>query len=1078
MKRFLDNSFQEFLRNDVNAGLKIAPVFIMLALIASSFGANATPKIKDLTHQLATNKSKNLLQVLVKGKVTDQASGKPLAGVSIQQKGSNVGTTTDANGNYSISVPDKAILVISSVGYISVEMPVNGRDVINVSLQVSTQGLDEVVVTGYMTQRKADLTGAVSVVSQKELSKSHGVSNIMQSLQGVVPGMHITTDGSPVGNAGIQIRGLTSLNGSQPLIVIDGVPTYMSLRDINPDNIASMQVLKDAYSASIYGTQGGAGVILIETKKGKAGKTKITYNGSYGVSDFINKVPMLNTQQYGQALWQAAVNGGQDPNAITQIYHYDWHTDNGNPILDKVTPRKYLNADSTMIAANTNWLNAISQLGIQNNQQLTISGGNEKSTSLLSLNYFENQGTLIYTGFKRFSVRVNTNYKVINDHFTIGENLEASHLITNDQNVMHDALVEPPIIPVHTTDGGWGGSAVALGMDDYWNPVRELTLNKDNGNKYNKIFGDIHTDVKFLNHFTLHSQLGLVYTDGYHRNIQFTFHEGGGKFNPTSSVDQWYWQETTLDLANTLNYKLNTGQHQLDAVAGMEANKYVTETMDGNRQNVQFQNYDYAYLSTATGNMSMTGSGDKYNLLSYFGKFNYSYSSKYLLSGSLRYDGSSRFGLNNRFALFPALSAGWRLSNEDFLANSNTISDLKLRASWGKNGSLATISSLAAQTYFGSNYNSTSYSIGGNETGSLPSGYYRVHTGNDNLKWEATTQTDIGIDFGFFRQAISGSLDFYKKYTNGMLIQPPYLGTFGEGAYQYINAADMTNKGVELSLSYQSNNTKSFNYKIQGNISYNSNVVNDLPASVQYSWGGTSQKGDGIEGHPWGSYYGFIAQGLYQNQDEVNNSALQPGKGIGRIRYQDLSGPNGKPDSSVDYNYDRTWIGDGPTPKVEYGLSFSASYKNFDFSMFWQGITDVKVYDGWKSYSDFWNVWVQNGFNHPTRVLDAWTPTNTSSTIPALSLNNVNDELRMSTYFIEPGGYLKLRNIQLGYNLPKAFSSRLGMEKFYFYVMAENMLMIKSKKFTGPDPENPNGSSYNNPYVRPQTFKAGLDVSF
>jgi TonB-linked SusC/RagA family outer membrane protein len=639
-------------------------------------------------------------------------------------------------------------------------------------------------------------------------------------------------------------------------------------------------------------------------------------------------------------------------------------------------------------------------------------------------------------------------------------------------------LVEPPIIPVHTTNGGWGGSAVALGMDDYWNPVRGLTLNKDNNNKYNKIYGDVHANVMFLKNFTFHSQLGLVYTDGYHRTIQFTYQEGGGKFNPISSVDQWYWKESTLDLTNTLNYKLNTGKHNLDVLAGMEANKYVSETMDANRQTVAFQNYDYAYLSTATGNMSMSGGGNKYNLLSYFGKFNYSYNSKYLLSGSLRYDGSSKFGKNNRFALFPALAAGWRLSKENFLANNKTISDLKIRASWGRNGSLANISSLAAQTYFGSDYNFTSYGIGGSETGSLPSGYYRVHTGNDDLKWETTTQTNIGLDFGFLNQKISGSLDFYRKYTDGMLIEPPYLGTFGEGAYQYINAANMTNKGVELSVAYQGNAGKDFSYTVRGNIAYNENVVNNLPQSVTYSWGGTSQKGDGIAGHPWGAYYGFITDGLFQSQEEVDNSAVQPGKGIGRIRYKDISGPEGKPDGIIDYDYDRTWIGNGTTPKFEYGLSLNFTYKSFDLSMFWQGIAGVNVYNGWKTYSDFWNVWVQNGFNHPTRVLDAWTPTNTSSTIPALSLNNVNDELRLSTYFIEPGQYLKLRNIQLGYNLPKSFSSRLGMDRFYFYVMAENLIMIKSKAFTGPDPETPDGASYANPYVRPQVFKAGVEVSF
>lgn len=1019
-------------------------------------------------------------QQKITGKVTDEKFF-PLASASVKISGTRTAVTTDADGNFSINATKGQVLEIVYIGKVTQTIVVGNNPVINVVLKEETASdLNDVVVTGYMTQKKADLTGAVAVVSPKELSKSHGVTNIAQSLQGVVPGMHITTDGNPAAsNVGIQIRGLTSLNGGAPLIVIDGVPTYMNLRDINPENIASMQILKDAYSASIYGTQGGAGVILIQTKQGVAGKTKITYNGSLGFSGYLNKVSMLNTQQYGQALWQAAVNDGQDPNAVTRIYTYDWGKDaNGIPVLNKVTPRQYLNDDSTMIAANTNWLDAISQLGIQQNHQLTISGGNEKSTSLLSLNYFQNDGWMIYTGFKRFTARVNTEYRVINDHLTIGENIEASHSIENNQNVLHDALVEPPIIPVRTTDGGWGGSAIGLGMDDYWNPVRELTLNKDNGNKYNKIYGDVHANVFFLKNFTLHSQLGLIYTDGYHRNIQFTYEEGGGKLNTISSVEQWYWRETTLDLTNTLNYKLNTGKHNLDVLAGMEANKYVTETMNANRQNVQFQNYDYAYLSTATGNMSMSGGGNKYNLLSYFGKFNYVYNAKYLLSGSLRYDGSSKFGKNNRFALFPAISAGWRLSKEDFLANNDFISDLKIRASWGKNGSLANISSLAAQTYFGPDYNFTSYSIGGSETGNLPSGFYRVHTGNDNLKWETTTQTNIGIDFGFLNQKISGSLDFYRKYTDGMLIEPPYLGTFGEGAYQYINAANMTNKGVELAIAYRGNAGKDFNYQLSGNISYNKNVVNDLPVSVQYSWGGSALKGDGIAGHPWGSYYGFITEGLFETQEEVDNSAEQPGKGIGRIRYKDISGPDGKPDGKIDYDYDRTWIGNGLTPKVEYGFSISASYKNFDLSMFWQGIAGVNVYDGWKTYSDFWNVWVQNGFNHPTRVLDAWSLSNPNSTIPALSLNNVNDELRMSTYFIEPGSYLKLRNIQLGYNFSKLFSSRLGMQRFYFYVMAENLISIKSKKFTGPDPETPQGESYYNPYVRPKVFKAGVEVSF
>ncbi|MBX3254615.1 MAG: TonB-dependent receptor [Chitinophagaceae bacterium] len=1018
-------------------------------------------------------------QNIISGKITDENSN-PLGGVTVRVQGTSTVATTDVDGIFSISASKGQTLEISYVGMIEQRVTIGNATNIEVVLRSkASSDLDEVVVTGYMTQKKADLTGAVAVVTPKELTKSHGGTNVMQSLQGVVPGMRVTTDGNPAGNVGIQVRGLTSMNGGAPLIVIDGVPSYMNLRDINPENIASMQVLKDAYSASIYGTQGGAGVILIQTKKGQAGKAKISYSGSVGYSAFWNKVPMLNTQQYGEALWRAAVNDGQDPNGYTKIYDYEWHTDaSGNPVLDKVTPVQYLNANKTMLAANTNWLDAISQLGVQHNHQLTVSGGNEKSTSLLSLNFMQNQGIMIHTGFKRFSVRLNTEYKVINDRLSIGENIEVAHIIDNNQNVMHDAMVMPAIIPVYTTDGGWGGSAVSLGMDDYWNPVRTLTLNRKNGNKYNKIFGDVHANLVLVKNLTLRSQLGLVYTDGYHRNIRFSFEEGGGKFDPISNVNQWYWREAILDLTNTLNYKFSIGKHNLDALAGMQANKFTSETMDVARQTLAFQNYDYAYLSTATGNMSMSGNGDKYNLLSYFGKFNYSFDSRYLLSGSLRYDGSSKFGANNRFALFPAFAAGWRINNEAFMADNQFISDLKIRASWGRNGSLANMTSLAAKTYFASNYNYTSYAITGNISSNLPSGFNRERTGNSDLRWETTTQTNIGVDFGFLSQKISGSIDFYKKYTDGMLIQPPYLGTLGEGAYTYYNAANMTNKGVELTLAYQGNTGKSFSYQVKGNVTYNKNIINDLPASVRYSWGGSALKGDGIAGHPWGAYYGFIADGLFKTQEELDNSAEQTGKGLGRIRFKDISGPDGKPDGVIDYDYDRTWIGNGPIPKWEYGFGVNLAYKNFDFSMFWQGIGGIMIYNGWKTYSDFWNVWIQNGFNHPSRILGAWSPENPGSDIPALSTNNVNDEIRMSTYLIEPGNYLKMRNVQLGYNFPQSLRSRLGMEKLYFFVMAENIIGFKSKKFTSLDPETPDGAAYSNPYVRPQILKAGIEVSF
>ncbi|TAN11257.1 MAG: TonB-dependent receptor [Chitinophagaceae bacterium] len=1028
-------------------------------------------------------------QTEVSGKVSSADDGSLLPGVNVVVKGApTIGTTTDSRGQFRLSVPDgNDTLVFSYIGYEERTVPINGRTTVNVQLALSSKSLNELVVTGYMTQKKADLTGAVSVVSSAEIAKTHGATNVLTAMQGKVPGMYITADGDPAGNAtGVQIRGLTSVNGAPPLIVIDGTPAPgLNLRDINANNIASIQVLKDAYSASIYGAQGAGGVILIQTKHGVPGKLTVTYNGTVGFSDWMNKPKLLNTQQYGQALWQAAVNSGLDPNQATRIYTFLWHKNGqGIPVLDQVTPIKQFN--DTMFSANTDWLKAISKPGLQMDHQITVSGGTDKSSTLFSLDYFENNGFIIYTGYKRYTARLNTNYKLINDHFNIGEDLEVSRMNIGTEPYngdIHQAMVEPSIIPVYTKNGGWGGTAVGLGMDDYWNPVRDLTLNKDNRNKYNKIIGDVHANVYFLKHFTFHTQLGLIYTEGYHRNIGFTFREGGGKVGTISSVDQWYWWEANEDWTNTLDYKLSKGKSEIDALIGTEASQYLTENMDGNRQEIQFQNYNYAYLSTATGNTSVGGSGDKYTFLSYFGKVNYVYDSKYLLSGSLRYDGSSKFGINNQFGLFPSLSAGWIISQEKFMQAVPSVSSLKLRASWGVNGN-SNIPTGATESLYAADYNSTSYAIAGNPTGNNPSGFYRLSTGNPDLKWETSKQTDVGIDFGFFNQRLTGTIDYYRKATNGMLFRPPYLGTIGEGGYQWVNAADMSDKGIELEIGYQSNPNKEFQWGIIGNISHNQNRVTNLPVNVKYAYGGSAFKGDNIDGHPLHSWYGFIADGLFKTQKEVDNSPYQPGKGLGRIRYKDLSGPEGKPDDTIDYNYDQTWIGSWD-PKVTFGISLNASWKNFDFYMFWQGVAGNTVYDEWKTYSDLYNVWVQNGFNHPVRILNAWSLSNPNSNIPAMAWVDANNELRMSTYLLASGDYLKLRNIQIGYSLPHKLISKLDIQKFRIYIMAQNLITVKkwwgSNAYVGPDPETqigPGDASYNNAYVVPLICKTGVDVTF
>lgn len=1018
-----------------------------------------------------------VVEIEVSGKIVDE-NGEGLPGVSIVVKGTTTGTATDVDGNYRLVIPEdkkNGILVFSSIGFETQEITIGNQSIINLTMLADVHALEEVVVTGYMTQRKADLTGAVAIVSSEEIEKNN-FSNVMQSLQGKVPGMHITADGNPVGNVEVQIRGLTSMRSAPPLVVIDGLPTNVNLRDINSGDIASMQVLKDAASASIYGSRAASGVILIETKSGKVGETKITYNGSFGVSSFMNREEMMNTQQFGQAMWQAAVNDGLDPNAVTQIYDYEWHTsENGIPVLDKVTPLEWLNADQTMRSADTDWFEAGSQLGMQNNHQLTLSNGTEKATTMFSLNFFENQGTQIHTGFRRYSLRVNSDYNLINNRLSIGENISLTNSKINNQNHSHSFLTMPPIVPVYTIDGGWGGTAYDLGMDDYNNPVRMLTLGKDNNTNVSKILGSIYADLTLLDNLNFKSQFGIDYTSGYYRHIDFTWVEGGGKRDINNGIRNNQYHDLYMTWTNTLNYGLAIGNHKLDFLAGMETLKYVFEDMHGFRRDIEFEDYDYAYLGSATGNQEVNGSGNEYSLLSYFSKFNYVYNDKYLLSATLRYDGSSKFGVNNQFGFFPAVSAGWRLSEENFLAGSSFISHLKLRASWGMNGN-SNIPTDALVNYYDADYRSTGYGLAGNETGTLYSGYRRRHVGNPDLKWEATKQTDIGVDFGVFNGRLSGSFDYFHKYTDGMLYHPPYLGAIGEGGYRWINAANMTNKGVELLLTYYSNQGSDFTYSISGNISSYRNRIDDLPESVKFTYGGNGLD-DNILGRPLNSFYGFIANGLFESQEEVDNSPEQPGKGLGRIRYKDLDN-----DGRITWEHDRTWIGVSD-PDFMYGVSFDARYKNFDFSMFWQGIVGNTVRNDWKTYSDFWNVWTQSGFNHATRLMGAWSPTNPDSDIPALSMINQNDERRPSTYFMESGSYLKLRQIELGYTIPANIISKLGIDQFRVYVSANNIINLKKwwgeDAYTGIDPENPTKSGeYSSPYVMPQIFKTGVNVTF
>lgn len=1014
----------------------------------------------------------------IKGTVTDSANA-AVAGASVSVKGKSGGTNTDASGRFTLSVPDGSnTLVISYVGMATQEINLAGQTDIIVSLKPISNNLNEVVVTGYQSQRKADLTGAVSVVDVKEIKKLP-YNNPIQGLQGRVPGMIVYTDGSPSGsNVNVLIRGLSSINGNSPLYVIDGVATTAGMHELNPNDIESIQVLKDASAASIYGSRAASGVIIITTKKAKRGEFSVTANARVSSSFYKNRMHVLDAENYGKVNWQASANDaylyGGDPLSEKYGYRFDWAKNNdGTYTLNSMTLPEYIDApNNTMKTANTDWFDEISRTAMMQTYDISVARGTEKGSTLFSLDYTKNQGIVNTTDFQRISARINTDYRLLNDRLVIGENFTANTSKEVQGNVLNAALQALPIIPVHTVDGkGWGGPWG--GMNDRQNPVRLLEDNKQNHYNYVRLFGNAYATLEVIKHLYLRTSLGLDYGNFAKRDMQLAY-TSGYLNNPINKVIMNNFYTNKLTWTNTLNYKRVIGDHNIDAIGGMEAYKEQGVSSWASRQSFASEDPNYMYLDAGTGLKDNGGGASEYRLLSYFGKVNYAFKDRYLASVTLRYDGSSKFGKNNQFGTFPAFSVGWRLNNENFIKdNFDFISDLKLRYGWGKNGSQDYISPTANVTLYQTNYtggdptwrspDGTAYDLNGAGSGTLPSGYQLTQRSNDDVRWETTTQSNFGLDFGLFNQKIYGSVDYFVKKTQDMLIQPAYIAVVGEGGNRWVNGASLENKGIEFLLGYRGKIGHDLGFDVTGNIATYRNKVTSLPEEVVNTYGGNGTT-DNILGHPWGSGYGYVADGIYTSSDDVAKSAEQLGKGVGRIRYKDLNG-----DGMINEK-DRAWIFN-PTPDFTYGLNFNFDYKGFDLTIFFNGVGNqqINVYDV-KSATDFWSV-SETGSNKGVRLLDAWSPANTGSSIPALTLTDRNNESRFSTYFIENGAYMKLRNLQLGYTIPRQLTQKFRVNTLNLYVSGQNLFIIKSKEFTGIDPEIPNYG-----YPIPTMLTAGIRI--
>ena len=1017
-------------------------------------------------------------QTEITGTVVDDF-GEGLPGATVREKeNATNGTVTDMDGRFKIKVKSGAMLVISYIGFETQE--VAAKDGMKVTMGEAASELNELVVTGYSVQRKADLTGAISTVNVNELAKQNE-NNPMKALQGRVPGMNISANGDPSGAATVRIRGIGTLNNNDPLYIIDGVPTKSGMHELNGNDIESIQILKDAASASIYGSRAANGVIIITTKKGKEGSIKVNFDASVAASFYAHKMEVLNAREWGQALWQANINDGKNPNNNNVGYHYDWSYDqNGYPVLNDMAMDMFLDSSGTLRSGDTDWFNESTRTGIIQQYNLSVSNGSEKGNSFFSIGYYDNKGTIKDTYFNRLSARANTEYKLFDGIVTIGENftLNRTKGVDAPDNFLRSALQFNPNFPIYAENGEYAQSVGAFAERE--NPLSLLSRVKNNEYTMWRIFGDAHVSIKPFKNFMVRSTLGIDYSQKQQRNFTYPIVNGKMANSETAAeMHQDHWMRWMWNAIAT--YNLEIGKHRADAMVGMELNRTDDNWSNARRYGMAVLTTDYMWPSAGSGRQIAEGSGGGFSLVSFFGKVNYTYNDTYMASFTLRRDGSSRFGHNNQYGTFPSVSAGWRITQEKFMQRTKSwLDDLKLRYSWGQTGNQE-ISNTARYTMYapvvttglwGTGAAGTVYDIAGTNGGyALPSGYVRKQIGNDDIKWETTTQHNIGIDFALLGNEIYGSFDWFHKKTTDILVEMKGLGTQGEGASQWINAGEVKNVGWELSLGYRHKLANGLSWDINGNISKYVNEVTELPGTVAASgtYGGNGVKS--IVGHPMYSGVGYVADGLFRSQDEIYNHATQESAGLGRIRYLDVD------KDGLITQADQTWIYD-PTPDFTWGLNIYLQYKDWDLSMFWQGVqgVDVDCYD-YKTQSDFWsNSYSEVNLpymNKGVRVLDAWSPANPNSDIPALSTRDTANEGRFSSYYIENGSFVKLRTIQLGYNLPKTLVAKLCMERIRLYASAQNLLTIKSSKFTGVDPENPGFG-----YPIPLNLTFGLNVGF
>lgn len=999
----------------------------------------------------STLKKEIPIKIAIKGIVKDQY-GNPLPGVSVLEKGTTNGTTTDFDGLYAIAVKDQnSVLTFSYIGYATKEVIVNNQISINVTLQEEVGQLDEIVLVGYGTVKKSDVTGSVSSVSAEELTKTQSVS-IAQAIQGRAPGVSVTkSSGQPGSTPTVRIRGVGTVNNADPLYIVDGVPIN-DITNVNMDDAETVQVLKDASATAIYGSRGANGVVLITTKKGTESKPVISYKTYTGIENRIDNLEVMNAEQWATLYNEGKVNDGATPDAAF-----------ANPgSLDSY-----------------NWKDEAYRTGTIESHQLAVSGGSEKTSYYVSFGKLDQKGIIKETSYRRTNFRVNNTYK-IKPKIRVGQNIQYSKSSSNavasfggnsNYKTAFIGFVVDPVSPIYNTDNGL--PARPLYSTEIRNPIG-LTLYEQTPLTKESFLGNVFIEADLLKGVKFKSNYGLEVNNRKIDNFQPAYFISAEQNRPSNIYSLLRSENRVSVWSNTLNYNTTIKEkHSINALLGHETQQLDFNNVLASRSSIPESIENPTLGSGAVDSSTNNGSISSSSLLSFFGRLNYNYDDRYLFTGTYRVDGSSRFGENNRFAQFPSLALAWNIHKEAFY-NIDAVNQLKFRVGWGETGN----QNIPNSAIFSTLSTSINYLLGADESTAV--GLAPLRPGNPDLKWETTTTTNIGLDVGLLSNALTFTADYFIKRTSDLLLESPILQTSGYDLNPTINAGEIENKGLEFSLNYKKR-MNDFYFSVGGNISFIDNTV--LSLATKGSVINTGAAGNGFQdisrtekGNSIASFYGLEAIGIFQNQAEIDNNASLNGNLPGDVKYKDLN------EDGIINDDDRTFIG-SPLPDFTYGINVDLTYKQFDLSMFLQGVQGNDIFNA--------TAYLLDGkldSNLNTSFLGRWTGEGTSNSIPRATFDGFANNSRQSSRFVEDGSYLRLKNVQLGYNFTEKSLGKTFISKARIYVAAQNLFTITD--YSGLDPElgvdeTQTGSRTSldlgidrGRYPSTKTISLGLDINF